>query len=252
MKIPKIIPVWQPVGSSTHYISQQIAEKYGVKTAHTGTLDPMAEGIIIILTGEERLKKFDYAKWTKTYEFEIVFGISTDSYDGLGLVTKVSEKSGKIAENEIKNILKNLEGKYTQTAPPFSAIKIKGKPMHWYARQNRLSEIIFPKRKGDIYNIKLISLLDVPWKKIKESLVDRVKIIKGDLRQEKIIRQWESMESAESYQVAKINVEMSKGLYVRALATQICKSLHREGFVFSIKRSSNGNYNKTNSKSWPL
>lgn len=58
---------------------------YGVKTAHTGTLDPMAEGVIIVLLGEERYKKYELAGLKKTYEFEISFGFETDTFDGLGL-----------------------------------------------------------------------------------------------------------------------------------------------------------------------
>ena len=86
----KILPIWQPVGYSTHKIAKAVSNKYGVKTSHTGTLDPLAQGVIIVLLDDERLKKYEYAHWPKTYEFEIVFGISTDTYDGMGIVTNKS------------------------------------------------------------------------------------------------------------------------------------------------------------------
>ena len=117
MEIPTILPIWQPVGYSTHIISAKAAEKFSVPTSHTGTLDPMAEGVAIVLLGEERHKKYEYAEWTKEYVFEIAFGLSTDTYDGLGLVTSFHETS--VSQDALKNVLAKFKGKYVQDVPPW-------------------------------------------------------------------------------------------------------------------------------------
>lgn len=249
----KIIPVWQPIGYSTHIISKQISIKYGVVTAHTGTLDPMAKGVIIVLLDDERLKKYEYAKWKKKYEFEVIFGIETDSYDGLGLITNAKKDVVKVTKPQLEKVLRDFKGKYSQTVPPFAAIKIKGKSLHWYSRNKKLNEIKLPKRYGEIYNINLISLKSVSREKFVKNIIERVSVIPGDLRQEDVAARWNkflgnangaSVRKSQVYQVAKISVETSKGLYVRSLSQDIAKKLVTTGFVYSLTRTQNGKYSK--------
>lgn len=252
-KTPNTLSVWQPVGYSTHVISKQLSQKYKVITAHTGTLDPMAEGVIIVLFGSERYKKFDFAKWKKTYEFEIVFGIETDTYDGLGLITRAEKSPQKISDSEIKKVLESFEGKYTQQVPPYAAITIKGKPLHWYARNNKLSEIKIPQRKGEVFDIRLISLKSVSGETIVNNIINRINLIPGDFRQKEIIGRWENLLETNSgnknCQIAKIETAVSKGLYVRSLTQDICKKLKTTGFTYKIVRTQNGKYTRKNSKS---
>src|SRR3989338_9649097 len=126
MDHPRILSIWQPIGYSTHIIASKAAEKSSCPTSHTGTVDPMAEGVIIVLLGEERHKKYEYAEWPKEYVFEITFGLCTDSYDGLGLVTSFHE--GFIDEGSVEKALENFKGGYVQDVPPFSSVKVGGKP----------------------------------------------------------------------------------------------------------------------------
>lgn len=285
-----VLPIWQPVGYSTHIISKKVSKLLSsgkrdiVKTAHTGTLDPMAEGVIIILVGENRHKKYEYAKWKKTYEFEMILGIKTDTYDGLGIIlnketsdfdpkafiTKehtLQESLKGESKNEIEifnkefleNNLKKFLGTYTQVAPPYSAIKIKGKPLHWYARNKKLGEIELPTREGVIYNIELISQEIISGETIAKNIVKRVKLISGNLRQKEIILRWESFaemhknkslteeEKAKTYLKIKIKVTTSKGMYVRTLVQDIAKKLGSIAFTYSITRIKNGDYSRENS-----
>lgn len=249
----KIIPIWQPLGSSTHVIAKVLAEKHGVKTSHTGTLDPMAEGVIIVLVDDERHKKYDYAYWLKTYTFEIAFGIKIDTYDGLGIVDEVDLDNSKLHDLSADNLnikLQNFVGNYSQTIPPFSAIKIKGKPAHWYARNNKLHTITLPKRHGDIKNIQLISLKTLSIGEIVDDLVSKINFVEGDLRQTEIIKKWLEIKGRYSDKflpVAKINVQTTKGLYIRSFSQDIANSLGVLGFVLSLVRDKNGMYGKENS-----
>lgn len=247
-----IIPIWKPVGYSTHIITKKVAELFGVKTSHTGTLDPMAEGVIIILTGEERLKKFEYARWHKTYVFEMLFGIKTDTFDGLGVADFGASAIGNKRELEmaLKSILPEFVGLYIQEAPPYSAKKIKGKPLYWYARNDKLGEIIFPVIKGEIYDIKLLEASSLPLELIVKNISEKIDSTSGDLRQQDAKDSWTKLltESvSRTFFLAKIEVNMSKGMYVRRLAVDIAKKLNSDAIVYSLTRTHNGAYNKSNS-----
>lgn len=251
MDIPKILPIWQPVGFSTHIISAKVAEKYDELTSHTGTLDPMAEGVIIILTGDERHMKYDYAEWKKEYEFEIVFGISTDTYDGLGMVTSFHDTH--VTKYSIKEVLKGFEGDYIQDVPPYSSVKVEGKPLHWFARNKKLSGIDIPRKAGKIHEIELLDFYSKDFGHIVSDISKRIDMVTGDLRQDKIKTRWlqlrESLEETKSLQVAKVRVVMSKGMYVRSLSQDISEKLQSNGFVYSLVRTKNGEYTKKKSES---
>lgn len=252
MIIPELLPIWQPQGSSTHIIAKKIAEKYGVKTSHTGTLDPMAEGVIIVLLGENRHKKYEFAAWEKEYEFEIAFGIKTDTFDGLGIITDIDFPRGKLSFEQVSNAIKSFAGDYSQKVPAYSAIEIRGKPMHWYARNNKLDEIEMPQRSGTVFDIELISLTELPIKTSATQIIEKIKRVEGDLRQKEAISGWkdtEKKDSGRSIQIAKIKVKMSKGLYVRTLSQDISEKLGFIGFTHSIVRTANGTYNRENSYS---
>ena len=250
MDIPNILPVWQPVGHSTHIIAAKVAEKYGVLTSHTGTIDPMAEGVVIVLLGEERLKKYEFAKWPKVYEFEVVFGLSTDTYDGMGVVTSFHE--GAVSEEALRTALKSFEGEYTQDVPPYSAARVKGKPLHWFARNKKLSGIAIPRKVGKIYEIKLVDFYEKDFKHIVNALRERISKVTGDFRQSQINTRWvqlvEAQKAKKTVQVAKIWVKTSKGLYIRSLSQDIAHKMKTTGFVYSLVRTENGEHTKKDAK----
>lgn len=240
-----IHPIWKKIGSSTHQIAKQIAISLGEKTSHTGTLDPMAEGVIIVLSGEDRLKKYEYAKWKKVYVFELVFGIETDTGDALGVVTGINLKDLP-AKNQIKPVLESFEGEYVQEVPHYAAIKVKGKPMHWYARNNRLGDISIPKRVGTIKNFDLLEVSQAKTTEVLQKIYANIQKTSGDLRQKEVTENWKALQEKlpENVLVGKISVETSKGIYVRRLAWDIANKFNTFGFCLSIKRTENGEFTK--------
>lgn len=250
MDIPKILPIWQPVGYSTHIISAKVAEKFGVLTSHTGTLDPMAEGVVIVLLGDTRHKKYDYAAWEKEYEFDVVFGLSTDTYDGLGMVTSFHDV--KLSKSAIREVLNQFKGKYIQDVPPFSSVRVEGKPLHWFARNKKLLGVEIPRRAGEIFEIELLDYYAKDFKHVVSELKERINLVTGDLRQEQIKTRWfklkESLEETKVVYVAKIRVVISKGMYVRSLSQDIAYKLEATGFVFLLVRTRNGEYTRDTAK----
>lgn len=238
MKVTKtIIPVWQPQGYSTNHLAKKIGELYGVKSTHTGTLDPMAEGIIIVLLDEDRLKRNELSSSIKGYEFEICFGIRTDSFDGMGIIKEENVTS----VNNIEDILSSFIGDYEQTVPIFSAQLYKGKKLFEYGHLNK--EVPLPKKNGKIYKLEMLSSKYINVEDIRTNILTKLNNITGDFRQEKIIKQWEEYKfKVDKLLVCKFYAEVSRGLYIRSLSQDICDKLNTNGFVYSLVRTRNGNY----------
>ena len=125
------------------------------KAGHTGTLDPMATGVLPILVGDTtKLSKY-LVEHKKTYIATIELGQATDTGDSEGKIIQEKEiLNESLEEKNIKEVLKSFLGIQKQTPPIYSAIKIKGKKLYEYARAGEKVEI--PEREIEIYNINFI------------------------------------------------------------------------------------------------
>lgn len=123
------------------------------KIGHTGTLDPIATGVLVICIGNTtklcELLTSEYKEYIST----IKLGIKTDTLDITGNV--VEEKEYNVNESLIKEVLSSFIGKSTQTTPIYSAVKVNGKKLYEYAREGK--KIDLPKREINITNIELLS-----------------------------------------------------------------------------------------------
>lgn len=246
-----IIPIWQPQGYSTNHLAKKIGELYEVKATHTGTLDPMAEGVIIVLAGENRLKRQELSSMIKGYEFEILFGIKTDSFDGMGFVTETNLDKSSVSHEKLTDICKSFIGNYEQTVPIFSAQLYKGKKLFEWGHEK--VDVPLPIKKGEIYKLEIKDLISIPLNEAINSVVSKINNISGEFRQKPIIEGWNNfmLENNTNNQViiAKFYIEMSRGLYVRSLSQDICDRINKIGFVYSLIRVRNGNYFKNDCKS---
>jgi tRNA pseudouridine55 synthase len=115
------------------------SEYANVKMTYAGRLDPMAEGVLIVLTGEMVHKKEEFLKLPKTYECVAVLGVSTDTYDVLGLPSSYQEEGlGMEFVREMETKLQSFIGTFEQKYPPYSSKTINGKQMHTLAREGGL------------------------------------------------------------------------------------------------------------------
>lgn len=121
---------------------------------HTGTLDPIATGVLV-LGVNDGCKIIDLlTSNNKTYEAEIIMGIETDTLDVTGNIIK--EESVSITKDKIEEVISNFPKKYMQEVPKYSAIHVNGKRLYEYARND--IDIELPKREVEIYNLKLLSV----------------------------------------------------------------------------------------------
>ncbi len=123
-----------------------------VKVGHTGTLDPFATGLMIIVVGKECKNAGNYSKMDKVYEATICLGKTSSTGDPEGEIVEISEKRPEI--DSIKNVFNKLTGVISQIPPNYSAIKVDGKRAYKMARAGEKFEI--PARKVTIHSLELI------------------------------------------------------------------------------------------------
>lgn len=140
-------------GITSHDLVYKVRRKLGIKkVGHTGTLDPMATGVLVISIGKATKTSEYIISSDKEYEAKIKLGILTDTYDITGEILK--KESVNFTEKEIEECLKKFTGKIAQKPPIYSALKVKGKKLYEYAREGKSVDI--KKRDVEIYSIDLL------------------------------------------------------------------------------------------------
>ena len=174
------------------------------KIGHTGTLDPIATGVLVVCIGPSTKLVEILTSTYKEYEAELIFGIKTDTYDITGNVLK--EEVSIIEESKIIDALNKMKGKYIQTVPIYSAVKVNGKKLYEYARNNINIEL--PKREVDIKELELLSI------------------------------RYENNKT-----IIKIKTLVSKGTYIRSLINDIASSLNTIACMSKLNRTKQGEFN---------
>lgn len=144
-------------------------KKFNTKSiGHTGTLDPIAEGVLVCLIGKYTKLTDILINHDKEYIASFKLGILTDTLDITGKIIK--EEKVNLTNEEIQKTILSFKGTYNQEVPIYSAVKINGKKLYEYARNNE--EITLPKREVNIYDIELVNIDN-------ECLTIKTKVSKG-------------------------------------------------------------------------
>ncbi len=150
-----IIRMWKKIGETPLQTLSRARDTYNIaadiKACYTGRLDPMAQGVIVILFGEEIHRAPEFNSRDKTYQFQAILGVSTDSYDAMGRINKVHDITYAQAKQYLNNILQ-LTGQLDQPMPPCSSYRYKGKPLWMHHRAGTLPSVL-PKKKVHVYEV---------------------------------------------------------------------------------------------------
>ena len=150
-----LLLVNKPSGITSFNVVSIIRKKLNVKkVGHCGTLDPLAEGLMIVLVGKATKQQDKFMKQDKVYYAKIKLGIKTDTGDLAGTIVSQSDFSGITAE-QIKTVCNSFIGEIEQEPPMYSALKVNGKKLYELARKGITIER--KKRKITIYNIDILS-----------------------------------------------------------------------------------------------
>ena len=200
-----IIIINKEKNCTSHDIVHKIKLLFNEKVGHTGTLDPMARGVLPILIGKGTLCSKYLINHDKVYEATIQLGQKRDTKDSEGvIIDKKRVTSNMLEQANIEQVLLKFIGKQEQIPPMFSAIKVKGKKLYEYARKGEKIEV--QPRKIEIYSLKLLN-------------VDK------------------------KMQQIKIKVHCSKGTYIRTLCENISEKLGTVGYMLDLNRLQVGNFN---------
>jgi tRNA pseudouridine55 synthase len=152
--ISGVLVVDKPVGLTSHDVVQIIRKGTGIRRAgHTGTLDPRASGVLVVLIGPAvRLSEFVSAS-DKRYQATIRLGSTTDTYDSEGAITSETS-SNHITEEKFNEILQTYVGEIEQVPPPYSAVKVKGRKAYELARNGE--EVELEPRKIQVYSLDVL------------------------------------------------------------------------------------------------
>src|SRR5690242_2872041 len=151
--ISGVLVVDKPVGMTSHDVVQ--ASRNGTNLRHagyTGTLDPRASGVLVILIGPAvRLSEYVSAS-DKRYQAVVRLGVSTDTYDADGRIEHTAPVD--VSEAQFEATLKDFIGEIEQVPPPYSAVKVKGRKAYEMAREGE--EVDLTPRKINVYNLELL------------------------------------------------------------------------------------------------
>jgi tRNA pseudouridine55 synthase len=200
-----VLVVDKPIGLTSHDVVQIIRRGTGIRRAgHTGTLDPRASGVLVILIGPAvRLSEFVSAS-DKRYQATIHLGSSTDTYDSEGEIVEPNTPRvsvDEISEEYFNEVLQRFVGEIEQVPPPYSAVKVQGKKAYEMAREGE--EVDLSPRIIKVYSLDVL--------------------------------EWAPPEVV-------IDVYCSSGTYVRSLANDLGKELGTGAHLVGLRRTKSGRF----------
>ena len=199
-----ILIVNKSKGYTSHDIVAKVKKITGEKVGHTGTLDPLATGVLPILIGKGTLCSKYLMNHDKTYKVLLKLGIKKSTGDEEGEIIQEETIDEEILdERNVKIVLNSFLGEQMQIPPIYSAIKVKGKKLYEYARKGQKVEI--EPRKITIYDIKLLKINKV---------------------------------SSE----IQFEVSCSKGTYIRSLCEDIAQKIGTVGYMKELQRTRVGTF----------
>ena len=199
-----IIIVNKPKNWTSHDIVAKVKKLTNEKVGHTGTLDPMATGVLPLLIGKGTLCSKYLINHDKKYQVILQLGKRTDTLDSEGEILEEKEvKIENLEESKVRQVFETLKGKQEQIPPMYSAIKVNGKKLYEYARKGQNVEV--KPRIIEIYNIELIRI------------------------------------NKEEKQI-EFTVECSKGTYIRSLCETIAEKLETVGYMCGLNRLQVGKF----------
>jgi tRNA pseudouridine55 synthase len=213
------------------------------KLTYAGRLDPMAEGLLILLSGDDVYRKDEFLGLDKVYEVDFIFGIETDTYDVLGFIKSVSNMKF-IGDKFIENELNSSVGIHEQKYPIYSSKTVFGKTLFQWARESRIGEIKIPSKNVEIFSADYIGNTKIEAYLFKETLFKNIKKVDGDFRQKDIISKWNDYfeKNNDVIYIYKIRIHASSGTYMRSFVHELGKKLNTHACSVKIKRLQIGKY----------
>ncbi len=222
-----------------------------VPMTYAGRLDPLATGLLIVLTGEDVHKKEEWNGLSKTYHFEILFGVATDTGDILGDFSHTEKSDGEKFfseaekfspartrnKQEITKAISSFLGKQSQNYPMYSSKTVDGIPLWQYAREGK--EVVLPNHQVEIFNINVVGFEEKNSADLLQEIKERITKVNGDFRQQEILQTWQHFlqNKEEHFLIAKCVATVSSGTYIRQLCIDIGEKIGIPALAWRIERT---------------
>ncbi len=235
----------ETLGESVNRFRSQYQKYMSSKITYAGRLDPLAEGLLLLLTDNDVHKKPEFLLVDKTYQVEFMLGYQTDSYDILGLITSI-QNSTNIDQEELHQKIIDTQKTTSQIYPPYSSKTVQGKPMWRWSRDGHISDITAPEQNISVKRSRYISSRVISINDFKKEYIYPLTHVQGDFRQSDIISKWEDVFDKQNHKKNIIlytaEFSVSSGTYIRSLIHNIGIELGVGGVCVKISRSQVGNF----------
>lgn len=190
--------------------------------SYAGRLDPMAEGVMFVLVGEEENKKENREKFLskdKEYSATFLVGVKTDTGDCLGLILNDAGLVGEVTEHKIKNQVEKLKSITSQTYPWFSGKTVDGTKLFDHFKSGN-TDIERPEQDIQIKEVEVRDFWPQKTEDVKNYIFDSIAKVRGDFRQEEIVAGWRKFFTEyknDKIPTFEIRIVVSSGTFIRAL-----------------------------------
>ena len=215
--------------------------------SYAGRLDPLAEGVLLVLAGDANKERGTYLGLGKEYVFDVLFGFSTDTFDVLGIVddavTRTSHRPVRMPM--LMEYVSQWVGSRTQQYPPYSSKPLEGVPLFVKARKNELAGFELPEHRIEIQAAAVEGTKRVRDTELMIEIEHAIGLVRGDFRQERILHVWRDtlrVLYGMQFDVVTIRVQCSSGTYVRSLAHELGIQLGIPALALSIMRTKVGKW----------
>ncbi|TSC55159.1 MAG: tRNA pseudouridine55 synthase [Parcubacteria group bacterium LiPW_30] len=208
--------------------------------SYAGRLDPLAEGLMLVLIGDANKEREKYLGLDKTYVAEILFGVSTDTHDLLGLVNEIKEVL--VDEKKFNEAASTFIGKFSQKYPAFSSKTVGGVQLHELSRNGKVVDI--PEHEVSLNKMTVISQRKITAEDVLQNALFSIDLVSGDFRQEEIRNKWELLLKNKNieFDLFEVELQVSSGFYVRQFANDLGEKLGIPALAYSIKRTMAGEW----------
>lgn len=243
----EVLVVNKPLGVTSFDVIRDLKKRFpGEKIGHAGTLDPLASGVLICLVGKDATKRqSEFLNCDKEYEFDVLFGFETDTYDILGLVKDFCDYDVSFIKDNLNKTVLGYKGDLDQPVPAFSAVKVKGRELYRWYLDGKISEVQIPIKQVHIDKIEVQNVQTISKEDLRLNINALLQTVKSGFRQSLVLESWEKVLNSskqKQFLIAKIKTTVSKGTYVRAIAYKLGCDLKIGGCTLTIKRTRVGKY----------
>lgn len=211
----------------------------GAKLGHAGRLDPLAEGLLVVLVDDENRQARELRRADKTYEVDVIFGVDTDSFDALGLVR--AARAVRVDEDAVRARCAAMVGTFAQRVAPFAQAKVNGRSLISYGHAG--IDVERPTLERTLYAVTVTRWREVDGGEVEDDARRRVAQVRGDFRQDAIDARWRDAmrgQAGARYAVASLEVSCSSGTYMRSLAHDLGEAVGVDAIAWRIRRTRAG------------